>query len=114
MAILIRPDGSSKSFPYASYRDAQRELGGCFCGVPGQVDAGYLVLVLDEGRLLDEPRNTIVEILTGYPEVYGAAVVVSYQEAGEDELLHRIRKPARDAFDRRLSTLTTTAARNAP
>lgn len=109
MAIAIHPDGRRVDFTYAGIRSAHEQLGGYFDSIPGQQLAGYLVLVHDTGRLDGLPRNRPAEYLTGYPEVYGPAVVVAYEEADEDELIDSINTEARKAFLQRLDLVAAPA-----
>lgn len=105
MAILLQPTGEVRRFEYRTFKDAVRELGGYFETVPYQVSAGYLVLVHETGALDGLPRNDAAQRVTGYPEIYGPAVIVRFEEAGEDELLHRVNDEKRAAFERRLEEI---------
>jgi hypothetical protein len=109
VATVIHPDGRRVDFAYTGIRSAHEQLGGYFDSIPGQQPAGYLVLVHDEGAVLSLPRNAHVEQLTGYPEVYGPAVIVSYEEADEDELVDQVHTAARAAFDQRLAAIAAPA-----
>lgn len=109
MALLINVDGSARTFKYVGIDSAKQQLGGWFDRVPGNIRAGYLVLVHDEGLLLHMPRNPHVEAITGYPEVYGAAVFVSYEEARETELIPTIDRQQRRAFLTALKPFTDAA-----
>jgi hypothetical protein len=107
MALCIHPDGKRTEFKW-SIEEANRQLGGWFCSIPGQMRTGYLCLVHDEGAILNPPlpRNALAERLTGYPEIYGPIVVASFEESGEKDLIDVIRKDDRHLFEARLVAIS--------
>ncbi len=105
MAIVIYPDGTMTDFVYKGVEDANRLVGGLIDCVALGSEVGYLAIVNDEGLLLNMALNTKAEMLTGYGPLAGPCVVVSFEEAGEDELLGEVNKNAKAAFEAKLLKL---------
>lgn len=110
MATIVYPDGHIETGADHS-RLFTVFASGMFARVPSvRAESGYTVYVDDEGLLIPLPTNPLLQRLCGYAPLVGPGFITSHEEAGEDELLHRVDEKAKVQFERALAALS--ASRN--
>ena len=107
MACLIRADGTSEEFKWEGIKSFDDHIGDIAAAAPVSLHVGYSVYVDDSGLLKDLPRNAAAEELSQYQPLVGPALVVSYEEAGEDELLSLVHSEAKKLFEARLGDIVS-------
>jgi hypothetical protein len=110
--LIIHTDGRFEEVPYKNYRSITAGVNRtgedhpfCAAPVPEGDAAGYCVYVNDDGLMIDMDENEPVEQLCNYAPLVGPAVVVSFEESGEEDLIGYIKPGARKKFLARLELL---------
>lgn len=113
---IIRPNGTVETVVWKTYKDISAGVNegsdDAFTSVPlpeGNA-CGYCVYVNDVGLLKGLDPNPWAEQVCEYHPLVGPAVIVSFEESQEDDLLGMIEEEARNKFLKRLN-LAILAAR---
>jgi hypothetical protein len=109
MAFVIKPDGTVHRFKWAGIEDFQTYIGDSVSIVRLRLEVGYAVYVDYDGLGKGLPGNPYVEwLILGlryHTPIVGPAVVVSFEESGEDKLLPHVDPEVKKQFERQIHAL---------
>lgn len=110
--IIFHPDGRVEERKYEDYKDivaAVNEPGGdhAFTTVPlpeGPA-AGYVMFVNDDGLIINLHENAAAEYIAQYTPLVGPAVLMTFEESGDTELIGDVIPEAKAALEIRLAAV---------
>lgn len=103
---LVTHDGHVKVVEHTGLECLQEAVGGYIAAVGTlPLNSGYSCYVNDEGLLEQLPENLVLEGLMKYAPLVGNGVIVSFQEAGETDLLPDVKPERFDHVTKRLEAM---------